>query len=150
MFKDLKILSSDFENQGPIPVEFSLDADNRVPRLKITGVPDGAVELAVICHDPDAPLPHGFTHWVLYGIPPEDIEFGEDAHERFRPAPNGAGLSAWAGPQPPSGHGLHHYYFWVYALSRPVQGTPTREEFLDSYADAVMEQARTVGTFATS
>ena len=44
--------------------------------------------------------------------------------------------------------GEHHYYFWVFALSRPVEGTPSREEFLDQYADAIIEQARTVGLFS--
>lgn len=52
------------------------------------------------------------------------------------------------GPQSPVGHGDHRYYFWVYALSRPVDGTPSREEFLDAYADAILEQNRVVGTFA--
>lgn len=147
MFKDLRISSPDIEPLGPIAAEYTLDDRNTTPTLEISGVPAGAAELAVICHDPDAPLPHGFTHWVLYGLPPEDLSFAEDAHERFVPGPNGAGVYHWAGPQPPAGHGPHHYYFWVYALSRRVHGTPTREEFLADYADSIIEQARFVGTF---
>ncbi|MFX0543136.1 hypothetical protein ACEWPM_015570 [Roseovarius sp. S4756] len=51
------------------------------------------------------------------------------------------------GPQPPEGHGKHHYYFWVYALNTTVEGTPTREEFLDKYADNIIEQNRIVGLY---
>ena len=145
--KDLKISSPDIAPLGRIDKRFALDDANDVPRLSITGAPAGTVELALICHDPDAPLPHGFTHWVLYGLPPQDLELGADANSRFRPGPNGAGVFAWAGPQPPAGHGPHHYYFWVYALDAAVEGTPSREEFLERYADHILEQARLVGIF---
>lgn len=147
MFKDLTISSPDFPNLGAIPERFTLDAENLVPRINIKGVPADAVELAIVCHDPDAPLANGFTHWVLYGLPAETLELGRDADAQYRPGPNGAGLHHWAGPQPPVGHGRHHYYFWVYALSKSIDGTPTREEFLSTYADSIVEQARFVGTF---
>lgn len=140
--QDLAIESPDIPALGEIPAEFAADTGNRVPRIAITGVPEGAVELAVIMHDPDAPLPNGFTHWVVYGIDPAaaDVAAG-------RPGPNGIGAAAYSGPQPPHGHGVHHYYFWVYALSRRVEGEPNREEFLERYADAIVEQNRFVGTF---
>lgn len=143
----LRISSPDFDELGRIPDRFTADGGNDVPRLEFDGAPDGTVEFAIIAHDPDAPLPQGFTHWVVYGIRPDATELDVDA-EGVRQAPNGAGATQWYGPQPPKGHGEHHYYFWVYALSRPVEGTPSREEFLDSYADAILEQARTVGTFS--
>lgn len=145
--RDLAVASPDIDPLGTIAARFTLDEENDVPRIAITGVPEGAVELAIICHDPDAPLAHGFTHWVLYGIPPHDIELGPQSDSEFRPGPNGAGLLHWIGPQPPEGHGLHHYYFWVYALDTSVEGTPTREEFLAEYGDRIVEQNRLVGTF---
>jgi len=51
------------------------------------------------------------------------------------------------GPQPPAGHGEHHYYFWVYALDTKVEGTPNREEFLQKYAGNIIEQNRIVGIY---
>ena len=45
------------------------------------------------------------------------------------------------------GHGEHHYYFWVYALDTTVEGTPTREEFLQKYAGNIIEQNRIVGIY---
>ena len=61
--------------------------------------------------------------------------------------PNGAGDHQYYGPQPPAGHGEHHYYFWVYALDTNVEGTPTREAFLDTYAGNIIEQNRIVGLY---
>ena len=131
---------------GPIPDTHVADGGNTAPRLSIAGAPVGTVEFAVICHDPDAPLPRGFTHWVVYGVPAA-AEVVDVTVEGVRIGPNSLGDPMWFGPQPPVGHGVHHYYFWVFALSRRVLGEPTREAFLDEYADAIIEQARLVGTF---
>ncbi len=67
--------------------------------------------------------------------------------EKFRVAPNGAGYAFYYGPQPPAGHGPHHYYFWVYALDTKVEGMPSREEFLQKYAGNIIEQNRIVGIY---
>lgn len=144
MIAKLAISSPDIADNGMIGEEFTARGENRTPRIEFVGVPEGTAELAVICHDPDAPRPHGFTHWVVYGIPPDARSLDTSA-DSVRVGPNGRGTADWYGPRPPSGHGLHHYYFWVYALSRQVDGLPTREEFLDGYADAIIEQARFVG-----
>jgi Raf kinase inhibitor-like YbhB/YbcL family protein len=145
--QDLKITSTDFEPEGKLADRYAKDGDDVAPTLRIEGVPSGTKELALICHDPDAPLPHGFTHWTVYGIPADTTEIGPDADRRYRTAPNGFGGQGYGGPQPPPGHGTHHYYFWVYALSTEVEGTPSREEFLDRYGDAIIEQNRVVGTY---
>ena len=42
---------------------------------------------------------------------------------------------------------MHRYYFWAYALSRHVEGAPTREEFLERHAEDIIEQDRLVVTF---
>lgn len=147
LFKDLKITSPDFGSGERIPDVHAEEGGDQPPRLTIAGVPEGAVELAVISHDPDAPRPRGFAHWVLYGIPPETTEIDGAAEATYRAGPNTSGSTGWFGPRPPAGHGQHHYYFWVYALDRAVEGTPTREEFLDTYAGNIIEQARLVGVY---
>jgi Raf kinase inhibitor-like YbhB/YbcL family protein len=146
--QDLSISSSDFAPGERLDDRFAHDKGNEVPTLTIGGVPSDAVELAIVCHDPDAPLPRGFTHWTLYGIPADTTTIDASADDTFRTGLNGFGESGWGGPQPPEGHGDHRYYFWVYALSHPVEGTPSREEFLETYADAIIEQNRVVGTYA--
>jgi hypothetical protein len=143
--QDLAISSPDIRPGERVPDKHAADHGNAEPVLTISGVPEGAVELAVIAHDPDAPLPHGFTHWVLYGLEPTD----GTVNGLHRTGPNTIGERAYSGPQPPPGHGVHHYYFWVYALDRPVKGEPTREEFLTEYADSIIEQNRFVATYSS-
>ena len=145
--QDLAISSPDIAAGAAIDDRFAAETGNEVPTLSISGAPADAVELAVILHDPDAPLPNGFTHWVVYGVSPDASSLDTDA-EGVRVAPNGAGFPIYYGPEPPVGHGLHHYYFWIYALSRPVEGEPSREEFLERYGDAVIEQARFVAVWS--
>ncbi|WP_062515865.1 YbhB/YbcL family Raf kinase inhibitor-like protein [Demequina gelatinilytica] len=142
---DLTLTSPDIAWGERIDDRFAGQTGAEAPRLAVSGVPAGTVELAVVCHDPDAPMPHGFTHWTLYGLPPVD---GEMSVARGRPGPNDDDRFGYVGPFPPFGHGDHHYYFWVYALSRKVEGTPDRGTFLDAYADAVIEQARLVATYS--
>ncbi len=145
--QDLRIESMDFAPGGAMDPRFCAEGGSTLPRLRISGVPRKAVELAVICHDPDAPSPQGFTHLTLYGIPPTVSEIGPDNVSQFRAGPNDAGRAGYYGPKPPAGHGVHHYYFWVYALDTTVRATPSREEFLDRYADHILEQNRVIGTF---
>lgn len=144
---DLRIGSPDFEPRTRLADEFTADGGNVTPRLEITGVPAEAVELALIVHDPDAPLPLGFTHWLVYGLPANDGTVGVHG-ENVRVGANSAGKAEYMGPRPPAGHGEHHYFFTVYALDHHVEGTPSREEFLEGYAHAILEQNRVVGLFS--
>ena len=148
MPQDLVVTSDDFEPGGRLADRFTRDDANDVPTVRISGVPQGTVELAVIVHDPDAPFPFGFTHWLLYGLSADTTTVGPDADTRFRPGTNGFGDRGWGGPRPPAGHGDHHYYFWVYALDAEVEGEPSREEFLTRYGDHVLEQNRVVGVYS--
>lgn len=144
-FMKLTISSPDFAADGRLADRFAKLGGDRPPRLAVRGLPRGTVELAIVAHDPDAPRPHGFTHWTLYGLPARE---GEVDPAAGRPGPNDAGGAGYTGPVPPVGHGTHHYYFFVYALSRRVQGEPTRLEFLDRYGDAVIAVNRIVGLYA--
>ncbi len=148
--KDLKISSPAFGWGQRIPDKHSHEHDDISPELQFSGVPDGTRSLAVICHDPDAPLPFGFTHWVVYGIPADANgipEGGGDAHTQ---GATDFGGQQYGGPLPPEGHGDHHYYFWVYALDTEVDDGPglSRREFLDTYGDNIIEQNRLVGTYS--
>ncbi|WP_438353034.1 YbhB/YbcL family Raf kinase inhibitor-like protein [Microbacterium sp. CJ88] len=143
----LTVDSPDIAPGARIDDRFTAYHENDVPEIRVSGAPEGTVELALIVHDPDAPLPYGFTHWVRYGLSPSDgvVSAADGSH---RDAPNDAGATGWFGPKPPGGHGDHHYYFWVYALDTRVEGEPGREEFLRRYAGNVLEQNRLVGRYS--
>ena len=147
--QDLSISSPAFPAGGSIPQRHAADGDNVSPALEWSGVPDGTQQLAVICHDPDAPLPHGFTHWVVYGIPAETKGIPEGGGSQFTEGVNSSGENGYMGPAPPPGHGPHHYYFWVYALDTTVDAGPglSRAELLDRIGDHIIEQNRVVGVY---
>ena len=50
---------------------------------------------------------------------------------------------------PPEGHGLHHYYFWLYALDKALglKAGLDRDALLAAIEDHVIEQARFVGVY---
>lgn len=147
--KDLAIDSPAFASEGRIPTRHTKDGEDVSPPLRWSGVPAGTEQLALICHDPDAPYPYGFTHWVVYGIAADATGIPEGGGGDFTEGGNDFGDQGYGGPQPPEGHGLHHYYFWLYALSTALDIGPglSRAELLERIADHVIEQQRLVGVF---
>jgi len=146
----LKVTSSAFKPLGTIPKTYGGDGGNKSPPLEWSGAPVGTQQFALICHDPDAPLPDGFTHWVVYGIPAGTTKLPEgQGPGAFSGGINGTGKAGYIGPYPPNGHGIHHYYFWVYALDGKVNLKPgmTRVQVLEAIKDHILEQARLVGTY---
>jgi Raf kinase inhibitor-like YbhB/YbcL family protein len=145
---DLRLRSPAFDHHRAIPQRHAGDGEDVAPALEWSGLPEGTKSIAVVVHDPDAPLVDGFTHWVAYGIPgdaPGLPEGGGDAVEGV----NSFGNAGYNGPAPPPGHGTHHYYFWVYALDEDPGLEPglDRRGLIDAIEDHVIEQARLVGTY---
>jgi Raf kinase inhibitor-like YbhB/YbcL family protein len=110
------LTSPAFDNDGTIPKKYTCDGGDINPELQIQNVPAGTKSLALIMHDPDAPMPGGFTHWVVWNIDPETVLIKDesvppDAIE----GRNSAGRTGYIGPCPPSG--THHYHFQLYALN---------------------------------
>ena len=147
--KDLEIISPVFSAHEAIPKRYTSDGENVSPPLQWSKIPPETKQLALICHDPDAPLPLGFTHWSIYNIPPNVNEIAQGSGNRFTEGVNSAGSNGYTGPAPPEGHGVHHYYFWLYALNQALDLKPglSREELLDAIADSVTAQARLVGIY---
>lgn len=147
----LSISSPAFKFGETIPRKYTSDGENVSPPLQWSGTPSETKELVLIMHDPDAPLPRGFTHWVVYGIPPGTTNLPEGAGNKgtYVEGRNGAGRQGYIGPAPPQGHGPHHYYFWLYALNAKTEGRPgmTREELLPAIENKVALQARLIGIY---
>ena len=108
----LTITSSNFTENGMIPSKYTCEGENTSPALHIADLPAEAKSLAIIMHDPDAPMKGGFTHWVAWNIDPT-----ADISENFNggvEGMNGAKKAGYTGPCPPNG--THHYHFMVFAL----------------------------------
>jgi Raf kinase inhibitor-like YbhB/YbcL family protein len=146
---DLRIKSPAFEGHKRIPDKYTSNGENVAPPLEWSGVPEGTQALAIVVHDPDAPLVDGFTHWVAYGISPDTTSLPEGG-EGPTQGLNSMGEPGYMGPAPPPGHGPHHYYFWVYALDEDLNLPPSldRRALLEQIEDHVIEQARVIGTYS--
>ena len=147
--RDLKITSPAFLPLQTIPQRYTSDGTNISPTLQWEKIPPQTKQLALICHDPDAPLPFGFTHWTIYNIPADVQAIAEGEGNKYTEGLNTFGSNGYTGPAPPEGHGVHHYYFWLYALDRALdlKAGLSREELLEASADYVIAQARLVGTY---
>jgi len=109
----LTVTSAAFANNAMIPSKYSCEGQEVSPPLSVSGIPAGTKSLALIVHDPDAPVQGGFTHWVVWNI---DVQ--GSIPENFKGADqglNGAKTAGYKGMCPPSG--THHYHFMVYALN---------------------------------
>jgi Raf kinase inhibitor-like YbhB/YbcL family protein len=115
----MQLKSPDFPSGTAIPnalVAVECGGDNHTPRLTWSGVPAGVKSFAIVLHDPDAPVPGGFYHWVVYNLPAAarslksnpglpTSELGETS----------VGKQGYFGPCPPP-NSTHHYVFTLYAL----------------------------------
>ncbi|HVM76907.1 MAG TPA: YbhB/YbcL family Raf kinase inhibitor-like protein [Candidatus Paceibacterota bacterium] len=143
------ITSPAFEDGGIIPKKYTCDGGDINPELQIHYVPREARSLALILHDPDVPMPGGFTHWVVWNISPEttlikDESVPPDAVE----GRNSAGRIGYMGPCPPSG--THHYHFQLYALNDvlDIPATSSLEEIQKQIDEHLVAKADLVGLYA--
>lgn len=146
----LSITAAAFQHGGAIPDEYAFEGGNVSPELAWTGIPAGTVQLALVCHDPDAPLTYGFTHWVAYGLSPETNGLPKGGAEGLTEGTNDFGSTGYGGPAPPPGHGTHFYYFHLYALGAPLEAGPglSGPDLLGRIDEHILEQARVVGTYS--
>lgn len=116
----IRVETTAFAPGGNIPAQFTCTGANISPALRWSGVPAGAKSLALILHDPDAPV-GDFTHWLLYGLAPTVSELGENIARTpevpglGRQGTNDFRKIGYGGPCPPPGK-PHRYFFRVYAL----------------------------------
>lgn len=154
----LTITSAAFEHNGFIPPRYAGTGEDLSPPLSWTGVPTGTQEFAILCDDPDAPVPGGWVHWVMYGIPSEQTELPEGISRVVQPPEVNAvsGVNSWPsdnygykGPMPPPGHGVHHYHFILYALDRKLGLAPGADKaaLLAAIEGHVIEQTQITGLF---
>jgi len=153
----MRVTSPVIKDNQPINPKYTADGDNISPPLHIEDVPSNARELALIVEDPDAPTPEPFVHWVLYKVPPTSTDLPEGIKTAARiDQPPGAMQGkndmkrvGYTGPEPPPGHGTHHYHFRVYALDKRLEVQPGADEksLLASMSGHILDSAEVVGTY---
>lgn len=157
-FASITLSSPAFADGARLPTRFTADGEGVSPPLLWGEVPPDTQSLVLIVEDPDAPTPQPLLHALVWGI---------DATERHLPegaiAPDGEGSLAgkdvgrnsffregWLPPDPPTGHGAHHYAFQIFALAGvPAAGpAPDRSDLLPQMAGRVLAAGMLVGTYS--
>ena len=144
-----QLSSAAFSNQGPIPPRYTCEGKDVSPPLAWSGVPDDAVELVLLCEDPDAPS-GSFVHWIVVGIDPHSDGVGAgQSPPRGTELVNGYGERGWGGPHPPPGDDAHHYMFRLYALAEPcvLPDAPRAEQVHEAVGRTQLASGTLVGLY---
>lgn len=144
----MKLISPDFASGGFIPKKFTCQGDNINPNLIIEDVPKGAISLALILDDPDAPI-GTFNHWLLWNIDPKNTVIKENSTPlNSIVGQNSAGTNQYVGPCPPSN--THRYFFHLYALDTKVflPDSSTKDDLLAQLGSHTLAQAELMTNFS--
>ncbi len=149
----MQLTSAVFQQGAEIPSYYTSDGEDVSPELSWKDAPAEAKSFALIMHDPDAPRPGGFTHWVVYDIPPETghIEENVPREEQVRglglQGKNDSGKIGYMGPAPPSE--THRYFMRLFALDTTLDLPPgaTHKEVSAAMRGHILAQAELMGTY---
>jgi Raf kinase inhibitor-like YbhB/YbcL family protein len=150
----ISVASPAFPNGQRIPERYSKQGGNVSPPLAWHDAPRNTRSFALLVEDPDAPT-GTFRHWAVYNIPPAHQGIAEGTGSRQPAGPltmavNDFGNRRYDGPQPPPGHGTHHYHFRLLALDTPELTLPAGasvKDVMDAAHSHVIAEAETVGMF---
>jgi hypothetical protein len=144
------------EASGRLPDRHSAYHDNISPPLRWHSVPD-VKAWAIIVEDPDAPREQPFLHWMIWnieggvthleqGLPNTDQLLTPQAAIQGK---NDMGSYGWFGPRPPAGHGVHRYYFQIFALDDfiPMDGDTPLKELLNALKGATIAKGEMMATY---
>ncbi len=150
----LVIESSAFKAGAVIPAKHSRYGANISPSLNWSGIPKEAKELVLICDDTDA---GEFTHWLMYAIPAGTKGLAEGlARKPTIDTPKGACQGkndfdgvGYGGPEPPSGTGMHHYRFRLFALDANLKLEPgtSKNTVLKAMEKHIVAEGELIGTY---
>ena len=121
----LEVRSNLFEDGGTIPQSAAhsmVGGENQSPDLSWDEGPPGTKSYAVTCYDPDAPTTVGFSHWVVFDIPPTVHSLPAGSTPSGVTGYSDWGESRYGGMAPPPGDEPHRYQFTVYALDTGALG----------------------------
>ena len=149
----MRITTTAFAEGAMIPQRYTGDGADVSPPLAWSEPPAGVQTFALIADDPDAPR-GTWTHWVLWGLPPQTADLAE-AVPAVKTLPGGGhqgtndfGKIGYGGPAPPRGK-PHRYFFKLFALDARLnlaEGA-TKAQLEAALKGHVLEQAQLMGTY---
>jgi Raf kinase inhibitor-like YbhB/YbcL family protein len=154
----IEISSPAFEQGGPMPALHTADGPGLSPPLSWQGVPAGTASLVLVVEDADSPTPRPLVHAIVTRLPPGDgMLTAGDMPGPGRPGLPGLGMgrnsyfqTGWLPPDPPPGHGPHHYAFQLFALGAwpgGLSGVPGRSTVRAALRHGVLAKGCLIGTY---
>jgi len=151
---ELKINIPKFADGDWMPIEHTGRGKDISPDIRLSGIDDKAVSIAVTMDDADHPLFPNYNHWVIWNLPvseiiPEGIPKGSTV-ESFGGAKQGItyGRHRYKGPKPPF-KAIHIYVFTVYTLDTTIKisSKSTKRDFLAAAQGHILQKAVYTGKF---
>ena len=151
--KELVVTSPAFENEGPIPFEYTGHGTDISPELQLSGIDERATSIAITMDDVDHPRPN-YNHWVIWNIPvmqviPSNIPHGETVEELSGAVQGrGYGKHRYRGPKPPF-NWSHRYQFNVFILDCKLD-LPSRsgkKELLKAMEGHIIQKSEIIGHY---
>lgn len=149
---NFRLRSAAFADGEALDPSFTAEEEDAVaPPLEWSAPPAGALELALVVEDPDAPSTEPFCHWLVWGLAAQKGQLLE-GETPPRVGKNAFGNSEWLLPDPPTGQAPHDYVFQLFALDRPLALMPgaTRDDLIGAMEGHVLATAVLTGTYARS
>lgn len=144
----MKLKSTAFTHNSPIPAQYTCDGADISPALQWTGAPKKTKSFALIVDDPDAPV-KVWVHWVLFNIPANTNNLAENLPANTFPqgATDFNGAQQYGGPCPPSG--MHRYHFTLYALDTMLDlpAGATKRQLITAMKDHILDETTLIGTY---
>jgi Raf kinase inhibitor-like YbhB/YbcL family protein len=147
----MKLQSSAFKNNSPIPTRYACDGDKINPPLDFLEVPAGTRTLALTMEDPDVPRslrPDGmFDHWLVWNMPVTTKGVRENSVPPGVVGQNTRGTLEYVPPCPPDRQ--HRYVFTLYALDKALQleRTCTKTDLLKAMDGHIVDYAQLIGLY---
>lgn len=157
---EITLGSMAFASGGRIPERFTADGEGISPPLHWGELPAGTAALALLVEDADSPSLTPFVHAVMWDIDVASTGLAEGAigergdgkvgGEQPETGRNSYLQRGWLAPDPPPGHGEHHYVFQLFALSSPpdLERAPGRSSLLDELDGRLLGAGIFTGTYS--
>jgi Raf kinase inhibitor-like YbhB/YbcL family protein len=149
----IQLTSHAFADGEPLPPQHTADGEGSSPPLSWSQVPESAKSLVLLIEDADSPTPHPLVHALVWDLPPVDGGLASGELTKHT-AELGVGRNSmfartYMPPDPPRGHGAHHYAFQMFACDRPLdfESPPGRSALLDALRGHVLAVGCLVGTY---
>jgi hypothetical protein len=150
---EIQITSTEFNEGGIIPKEYTCDGKDISPPLSWGPLPENTKSIVLIVDDPDAPS-GTFTHWIIFNIPPDvrEMPAGVPQKERLEDGSvqgkNDFKRIGYNGPCPPRGP-PHNYRFKVYALDTllPLEPGATKKDVIEAMAGHILGRGELTGKY---